>query len=244
MAKTAAILIIGNEVLTGKVEEANVAYLAKELFALGIELRRVIVCPDIVETIAADVNALRAAHDVVFTTGGVGPTHDDVTIEGIALGFGVPVVASEDMLALLRGHYRERATAGHLRMADIPQGAELIHSAEIAWPTVAMQNVIILPGVPELVKLKFPVLRARLATGTSFSNETVYTLCDEGEIAALLHEIVARHPNVTVGSYVKWRSSDYTTKITFDALSRDDAERAANDLRSALAPEKLVDVRE
>ena len=240
MAETAAILIIGNEVLTGKVVDENVAYLAKELFSLGVALRRVIVCPDEIEIIGRDIRELSASHDVVITTGGVGPTHDDVTIDGIAHGFGVPVVRSQETEALLRAHYKERVTEGHLRMADIPEGAELLRTAEMRWPTVMMRNVAIFPGVPELVKLKFPLIRERIRANRSFTTRTVYTFCDEGEIAALLHELVAAHPTVTIGSYVKWRSTDYTTKLTFDGSSAADVERAANALRTALPSDKLV----
>src|SRR5207249_4156658 len=124
-AKTAAVLVIGNELLSGKVEEANVPVLARTLRALGVELRRVVMVLDHIPTIAREVKELASTHDWLFTSGGVGPTHDDVTIEAVALAFGVPVVMSPLMESMLRDHYRERITEGHLRMALIPAGAAL-----------------------------------------------------------------------------------------------------------------------
>lgn len=240
MARTAAVLIVGNEILSGKCPDENIAYLASQLFSLGVALRRVVVCPDEVEIIARDVNELRNAHDVLITTGGVGPTHDDVTIAGVALAFGVPVVQSEEMATLLRSHYKERLTPDHLRMAEMPSGATLVRNASVPWPTVAMHNVFIFPGVPELLKLKFPVLHERLRDGDAFTNVSVFTFCDEGEIAASLNDVVRRFPDVSVGSYVKWRGTDYTTKLTFDAKSSAAANAAADAFVATIPADKLV----
>ncbi|MBK8169503.1 MAG: competence/damage-inducible protein A [Sandaracinaceae bacterium] len=240
MARTAAILIIGNEILTGKVKDQNVALLAAEFFALGVSLRRVVVCPDEVEVIARDVNELRLTHDFVITTGGVGPTHDDVTIQGVAAAFGRNITRSAEMEERLRAHYKERITEGHLRMADMPEGADLVRNAEVPWPTVAVENVFIFPGVPELLKLKFPVLRDRLRDGAPFATRAVYTLCDEGEIAELLISLVKAHPEVAIGSYIKWRGTDYTTKLTFDGKDSGAVDRAADALIAAIPQEKLV----
>jgi molybdenum cofactor synthesis domain-containing protein len=241
MARTAAILVVGNEILSGKIPDANVAFLAHELFTLGIALRRVVVCPDDVDVIARDVDALRRTHDVVITTGGVGPTHDDVTIAGVAAAFGRPVVRPPHLVAMLTAHYAERLTEGHLRMAGVPEGAELLASPEIRWPTPYVENVYVLPGVPELVKLKFPLIRARLEDGASFVSRAVYTLCEEGEIAALLDRVVAAHPDVAIGSYPQWRGEDYKTKLTFDGRDPVAVDRAVADLISGIPKEKLVE---
>jgi molybdenum cofactor synthesis domain-containing protein len=240
MAETAAVLVIGNEILTGKVEDRNVAYLASELFALGVSLRRVVMCPDVAEVIAEEVRALRAAHDVVLTTGGVGPTHDDVTIAGVALAFDRRVVRDPSLELMLRAHYRERLTEGHLRMADIPEGAELLRSAEVPWPTVAIGNVIVLPGVPELVRLKFPPLRERLRASGGFVSRAVYTRCEEGEIAAVLDRVVAAHPTVSVGSYPQWQREGYRTKLTFDGRDMDAVARAAEDFVAGVGTDNVV----
>ena len=135
MSRSAAALIIGNEILSGKIVDTNTTFLARMLFDLGIELRRVVVCPDEIDTIAADLSVLRATHDLVFTSGGVGPTHDDVTIEGVAASFDRPVVRSEAVENMIRHYYGDRATEAHFRMANMPEGAEMIRSSTAPWPT-------------------------------------------------------------------------------------------------------------
>ena len=216
MPRTAAALVIGNEILSGKIADTNTTLLARALFDLGIELRRVVVCPDEVATIGRELSELRAAHDLVFTSGGVGPTHDDVTIDGVAESFGRPVVRSVAVANMIRHHYGERATEAHLRMANMPEGGEMIRSSDAPWPTVVIENVFILPGVPEIFELKLADLHKRLDEGSEFHSQAVYTLCDEGEIASLLERIATAFPGVMVGSYIKWRAEDYRTKLTFD----------------------------
>src|SRR4051812_1859267 len=180
-AKTAAVLVIGNELLSGKVEEANVAILARTLRELGVHLRRVVMVLDDIPTIARDVKELATTHDWLFTSGGVGPTHDDVTIEAVALAFGVPVVISTLMEKMLRDHYKERVTEGHLRMALIPEGAALEVTDEIRWPTVRIENTWVMPGIPEVFRMKIPVIAARLGRASAFVSHAVYTRMDEGD---------------------------------------------------------------
>lgn len=230
MGRTAAALVIGNEILSGKITDTNTAYLARGLFELGIELRRVVVCGDEVPIIRDELTALRDSHDLVFTSGGVGPTHDDVTIEGVAAAFGRSVVRSEAVANLIRQYYGDRATEAHLRMANMPEGSEMLRSAEAPWPTVVIENVYVLPGVPQIFELKFQDLRKRLDRGHEFHSHAVYTQSGEGEIAALLERIAKTFPTVMVGSYVKWGAEDYRTKITFDSSDAEAASEAANTL--------------
>lgn len=221
---TAAALVIGDEILSGKVEESNVGVLARTLRSLGVLLRRVVVVMDDVDTIAREVRDLSASHDWLFTSGGVGPTHDDVTIEAVARAFGVRVVSSPEMEALLRAHYRDRCTEGHLRMALVPEGASLEVNDEIAWPTIRLGNTWLLPGIPEVFRMKLPVvtaLVARLARGREFVTRAVYVKMDEGELKPLLDRVVAEFPDVSVGSYPKWLDPSYKTKLTFDATDGD-----------------------
>lgn len=240
MPRTAAMLVIGNEILTGKIADTNTTYLASGLFELGIGLRRVLVVPDEVETIANDLNELRSSYDLVFTSGGVGPTHDDVTIEGVSEAFGRPIVRSAGVEKLIQRYYGERATEAHFRMANMPEGAETIRSAEAPWPTIIIDNVYVLPGVPEIFRLKFEDLRKRLDDGGSFHSAAVYTLSGEGEIASLLQRIAESVPRVMVGSYVKWGSNDYRTKITFDGPDKSAVEEAMEKLIAALDPTLFV----
>ncbi len=223
---TAAALAIGNELLNGKVREGNVHHLAQTLRALGIRLCRVNVVQDDRETIAREVDSLRKSHDVVFTSGGIGPTHDDVTIAAVADSFGVPVEPAPAMRAMLERVYGERLTEEHLRMALIPRGAELYETPEIPWPTVVMQNVWTLPGVPEIFRMKLNVVRAHLRGPGSFVTRAAFTQLEEGELTPLLDQLVTAHPDVEVGSYPKWFDPTYRTKITFDGGERDPVERA------------------
>ncbi|MFT3774560.1 MAG: competence/damage-inducible protein A [Minicystis sp.] len=216
--RTAAALIIGNELLSGKIAEANLQVLARELRALGVRLQRVVMVLDDVEVIAREVRELSAAHDVVFTSGGVGPTHDDLTIESVALAFGAGVVMAPEVERLIRGYYGERCTDGHLLMARVPEGARLVASDAIPWPTVVMRNVWVLPGVPEVFRMKLPHVRSELSGGTPFVSHAVYTTLDEGDIKPLLDRVVAEHGAVEIGSYPKWHDPEYRTKLTFDGL--------------------------
>ena len=217
-AKTAsaAALIIGNELLSGKVEESNLPELARLLRRLGVRLTRAVMVADEVEIIADEVRALASSHDWVFTSGGVGPTHDDVTIEAVARAFGVAVVSSPELEGMLRAHYKERCTDGHLRMALVPNGATLESTPDVRWPTVRFRNVFCLPGIPEVFRMKLPVVATRLGAGRAFVSAAVYTRMDEGDLKPLLDRVVAAFPGVEVGSYPKWMNADYRTKLTFD----------------------------
>jgi molybdenum cofactor synthesis domain-containing protein len=236
--KTAAALVIGDEILSGKVDEANLGVLARALRELGVELRRVVVVKDDVDTIAREVRALAGTHDWVFTSGGIGPTHDDVTIEAVAKAFDVPVETSPLMEGMLRDHYKERLTEGHLRMALVPRGASLEVTEAIRWPTVRMENTWVMPGIPEVFKMKIPVIVHRLSEGghgPAFVSLAVYTRMDEGDLKPLLDAVVAKFPDVAVGSYPKWLDAAYKTKLTFDG--RDVARvRAAHDVFVATLP--------
>jgi molybdenum cofactor synthesis domain-containing protein len=234
--RTAAALVIGNELLSGKIADKNLVVLARSLRKLGVQLRRVVMTLDETETIAAEVRALSTAHDVVFTSGGVGPTHDDLTIEAVALAFGVPVVRSPAMEAMLRGYYKERITEGHLFMARIPEGARLASSDKVPWPTVVMKNVWLLPGIPEVFQMKIPLIEQELAGDRPFRSFAVLTRLDEGQIKDLLDAIVASHPKVEIGSYPKWNDAEYKTKLTFDGQDEGDV-RAARDAFASGLPE-------
>ena len=217
MNRTAAALVIGNELLSGKVHDSNTLTLARALRPLGIELRRVVVIPDEVELIAAEVNSLRLTHDFVFTSGGVGPTHDDVTVAGIALGLGRRVVRDAAIEALLRDHYGARITEGHLHMADVVEGTELYPGNSPAWPTMVLGNVFVLPGVPQIFALKLEGLLPRLRGAEApFVLRSVDCAIDEGPLKPFLDAVVARFGDVSVGSYPHWGNDDHRVRVTFD----------------------------
>lgn len=239
--RTAAALVIGNEILSGKIADANIPYLARELRDLGVSLDRVIMVPDVVDTIARDLVALSEAYDVVFTSGGVGPTHDDVTIEAVAKAFGRRVVRSPEFEALLRELYVGRLTDAHLRMADVPEGAELITNEQVRWPTICVVNVYVFPGIPEIFRVKFPVLRDRFRQ-EPWHLRMVFTTLDEGTIKDALDRVVAGFPVVQVGSYPRLYDPEYHVKITLEAKDRTAVEAATQALVASLPPEAVIRV--
>ena len=240
VVRTAAALVIGNELLTGKVLDANVHALAGSLRALGIRLSRVVMLPDEIGILAAEIRRLSAEFDVVFTSGGVGPTHDDVTVEAVAHAFGVEVVLDPTLSDLLRKVYGERLTDAHLLMARVPVGALLCGSPEVEWPTPVMNNVWILPGIPDLFKLKLLTVRAWLRGPTAFVSRALFLRLDEPLLKPMLDAVVRRHPQVEIGSYPKWFDPSYRTQITFDAETTTAAQAALDDLSSLLAPSEIV----
>jgi molybdenum cofactor synthesis domain-containing protein len=237
------VLVIGDEILSGKVQEANVATLAVALRGLGVLLRRVVVVMDDIDTIAREVALLSKTHDWLFTSGGVGPTHDDVTVEAVAKAFGVRVVSSPEMEAMLRAHYKERCTPGHLRMALIPEGASLEVTGDITWPTIRLTNTWLLPGIPEVFRMKLPVVVAHIGAGRAFVSHAAYVRMEESDLKPSLDRVVAQFTDVAVGSYPKWFDPSYKTKVTFD--SRDAARaRAARDAFVSWLDPALVTLRD
>jgi FAD synthetase len=239
--KTAAIVVIGNEILTGKSEDRNASFLITELYALGVALRRVVIIPDEVEVIAAAVRECADAFDYVFTSGGVGPTHDDVTIEGVARAFGREVVRHPELEAMLRGYFGEGIDAARLRMADTPEGSELIKDDAVRWPVLAMKNVYVLPGVPELFRKKFEAIRERFRA-EPFHIHTIYTRQDEFDIAPGLDTVATNHPDVEIGSYPTFTREDYRVKITIESKDLAAVERARDRLLALLDPASLAQV--
>ncbi|HEY4106329.1 MAG TPA: molybdopterin-binding protein [Polyangiaceae bacterium] len=235
VVRNAAALVIGNEILSGKVADANVAELAKLLRALGIRFERVVMLPDEIELLATEIASLSASYDVVFTSGGVGPTHDDVTIAAVARAFGLDLVEDPKLAALLHGVYGERITDSHLLMARVPAGSELKSSPEVEWPTPVTRNVWMLPGIPALFRLKLLTARAFLRGPEPFVSRALFLRTEEVLLKPILDGVVARHPNVEIGSYPKWFDPAYKTLITFDARDEALAHAALEDLRALVA---------
>jgi molybdopterin-biosynthesis enzyme MoeA-like protein len=227
LAESAAALIVGNELLSGKVAEANLVELARTLRPLGVRLSRVSILPDELPVLTQEIRTLAAAHGVLFTSGGVGPTHDDITIDAVAAAFGVRAVEHPLLAELIRNVYAERCTPAHLRMALVPEGAELAPSPDGAWPTPVFENVWMLPGVPEVFREKLATVRAWVRGPAPFASRAVYTKLDEASLKVLIDAAVLAHPDVEVGSYPRWFEPSYKTKITFDARDSSAVERAA-----------------
>lgn len=240
VVETAAFLAIGNELLGGKVAEANLFPLAKTLRSLGIELRSSEILPDDVPTLARAVVRLSAAHGVVITSGGVGPTHDDVTMEAVASAFGRRVVRSPELVELVRKTFGEKTTDAHLRFADVPEGALLRHAPDVAWPTPVVENVWILPGVPEVFRMKLSTLRAWVQGPRPFFTRALVLTQDEVDLKDALDAVVAAHASVTIGSYPALFNPLYRTRVTFDGTSETEVTAALSDLSRRVPASSIV----
>ena len=249
---TAAILVIGDEILSGKTEEQNARFLIGELRELGVSLRRILTIPDQVDEVAAAARELAAGVDYLFTSGGVGPTHDDVTITGIARAFGRPVVRHPELEAKIRAYFGDGADESRLRefyqgqvnearlkLADFPEGAELIMDARLGFPTIKCENFYILPGIPEILEQKFDALRDRF-TAAPYFLRVVYTSDGEGTIAEHLNATLVAFPDLMLGSYPKIGDPEYAVKLTLESKDRDYVERALAHLLKLLGTDAVV----
>jgi molybdenum cofactor synthesis domain-containing protein len=237
--KTSAIVVIGNEILTGKSQDRNASFLIGELYGLGVALRRISVIPDDLDTIASVVRECSEQFDYVFTSGGVGPTHDDLTIEGVARAFNRAVVRNEELADMLRKYFGEGVDEARLRMADMPEGSELIREGNMRWPVLAIANVYILPGVPELFRSKFEAIRERFRAAPFYAC-AIYTREDEFDISARLHDVAARYPEVEIGSYPTFTREDYRVKITIESKQESAVATARQALLALLDPSAVV----
>jgi len=241
MPKTAGIILIGNEILSGKIEDANAAYLCRELRELGVEVRRITVIPDEVSLIAEEVATFSKAFDLVFTSGGVGPTHDNVTIEGVARAMGVAVVRHPTLVGLLERYYRDTLTDAALRMAEIPEGAELITGNGLRFPNIAMRNVYVLPGVPEIFRRKFDAMRERFREAP-IHLKNVFVRIGEGTLAEYLNRLLGDFPLLLIGSYPELSNPEYQVKVTLESRDRGYLEQALADFLGRLPNDAVVKV--
>jgi molybdenum cofactor synthesis domain-containing protein len=220
MAKTAGILVIGNEILSGKVVDTNSPYLCKELYALGVDVRRIAVIPDDIDRIAQDVALFSQLFDHVFTTGGVGPTHDDVTIEAVARGMQRRVVVNAALEAILKERWSDRPEAPRIKMASVPEGAELLMEPDLPIPVLQVQNVYIFPGIPQLFRRKFDSIKERFRDLPYYGRQ-VYLTARESDVAHLLDQLVDTYPDLQLGSYPEVGNPEYRVKLTLE--SKDEA---------------------
>jgi FAD synthetase len=239
MAKTAGILIIGSEVLSGKVVDQNSPYLARELRALGVDVQRITTIPDDVSVIVEEVRAFAGRYDLVFTTGGVGPTHDDVTIAAVGQAFGCGVVRHPALEEVLRQHYGQAITAAQLRMAEIPEGGRLVGEGDLAFPVIAFQNVYIFPGIPEVVRRKFERIREQFRD-RPFILRRVFLRCDEGQIADDLHAVLGWFPDLLLGSYPILNNPEHSVLLTLESKRAEYVEQALRFLLDRLPPTSVV----
>lgn len=200
---TAALVVIGDEILSGRTHDKNIAQVASWLQVQGIRLAEVRVVPDVAARIVAAIAALRAEHDYLFTTGGIGPTHDDITVDAVAEALGVPVVVHPDARAILEGYYADKGglNEGRLRMARVPQGADLIPNRMSGAPGIRIGNMFLMAGVPHITAGMLDALTGQLEGGAPLLSETLGGFIPESEVAGLLRDTEKAHPGCQIGSY-------------------------------------------
>ncbi len=238
--KTAAILTIGNEILSGSVMDRNTPYLTGMLRELGVDLQRKVVLPDVVDRISEEVAFCRKRFDWIFTSGGIGPTHDDVTLEGIAKGVGVPLMRNPDIARFLSQRYGNALTPVHLKLADLPEGTRLFF-LENRLPISYFENIYIFPGVPEHLVRKFEAILERFRE-QPFRVKKIFLRTEEEVIAETLNRAVDAFPHLRLGSYPQTERSDYTVILTLESKSPQELTEALQFLLERLPPETIVRV--
>jgi molybdenum cofactor synthesis domain-containing protein len=232
---SATLLIIGNEVLSGKVEDQNGPFLIRALRERGIETRELRIIADIPERITRAVQELAGAATYLFTTGGIGPTHDDVTIAAVAAAFGVGVHHDPELLRWLHERHGDELSPARLRLAEVPDGATVHTGAAAPMAVIQVHNVFVLPGVPALMRLCFDQIAEQLGQAELYSR-SIYLNIGEAAIATAVGEVQNRHSDVAIGSYPSFERGPYRVRLTVDGRDRDAVDRALADLERVLDP--------
>ena len=230
---SACALIIGNEILSGRTRDVNLNYIARRLSEQGIRLAEARVIPDLKPAIVAAVNETRAAYDYVFTTGGIGPTHDDITAECVAAAFGVPVIVNPDARAILEEQFRARNIAvneARLRMANTPEGATLVENAISGAPGFRMENVFVLAGVPSIMQAMFEAALEVIPGGVPLAARTVTAYLPEGTLAGPLKALQADYPDIDMGSYPFYQVGRHGSNLVLRGMDAARLDTAVDEL--------------
>lgn len=234
---TAALIVIGDEILSGRTHDRNIAQVASWLQVQGIRLVEVRVVPDVEDRIVRAVNALRTTHDYLFTTGGIGPTHDDITVDAVAKALDLPVVVHPEARRILQDYYASRGglTEARLRMARVPEGADLIPNRMSGAPGIRIGNIHLMAGVPHIAAQMLDSLTGTLEGGAPLLSETVGCWVPESEVADILREVEAAHANCAIGSYPFFREGRVGANFVIRSTDRDDLRSCVDSLCEALA---------
>ena len=238
---SAALLVIGNEILSGKVVDTNSSFLASELRKLGVDLERILTIPDEIDLIAREVRAMSDAYDFVFTSGGIGPTHDDLTMDAIAQAFDRALEPSLSMLERMERHQGEAPNESQRKMAMIPSGAQVIDAGDLWFPVVIVENVHIFPGIPKLLQKKFHSIKDRFR-GVPFQLSRIYVTKRESDIADQLNDLLVEFPDLMLGSYPKIEERDYRVLLTLESRDTDYLMRAQESLLARLSDDAVFKV--
>ena len=231
---TAAYVGIGDELLSGSTRDTNFFCLARTLKDLGIRLARGAVIPDDLDAIRETLNLFRKRYTYVFTSGGLGPTHDDVTVAGVARALGVRVVRNPVLESKLREYFGDRLEASSLKMAEVPEGAVLHFCDQLLVPVLSVENIYLFPGIPELFEQKLDSIRERFRSDPFYTAEI---MCDrfESEIVDMLLDALRRYPSIKIGSYPQWEGKAHHVKIVVEGREPEAVQRAGAHLRETLA---------
>ncbi|WP_439494145.1 competence/damage-inducible protein A [Bosea sp. (in: a-proteobacteria)] len=236
---TAAILVIGDEILSGRTKDKNIGYIAEYLTNIGIELREVRVVPDVQEEIVAALNALRARYTYIFTTGGIGPTHDDITADSVAAAFGVSIDHDPRAIAMLAERFPpDQLNEARLRMARIPAGADLIANSVSKAPGFNIGNVYVMAGVPSIMQAMLDVVAPTLQTGVKILSDTVRAGLREGDIGTALAEVAKAHPDVSIGSYPFFSETGPDTNVVVRSRDPEALATAMEAVKAMIAAEQ------
>ncbi|HTH96000.1 MAG TPA: molybdopterin-binding protein [Stellaceae bacterium] len=227
---TACLIIIGNEILSGRTKDANLSFLAAALNDAGIKMSEARVIPDIEATIVATVNEMRVKYDYVFTTGGIGPTHDDITGPSVAKAFGVPLVLNEEARARLEARIKHPLNEARLRMAHVPKGATLVDNPVSAAPGFRIGNVFVLAGVPVIAQAMFQSLRPQLVGGARTMSRSIQCNLPEGAMAKDLEDIQNVWPQLDIGSYPVWISQGFAVNLVLRGTVEAQLARAGDEV--------------
>ena len=234
---SAALIIIGDEILSGRTAVANLRYIARRLDSLGVRLKQVRVVPDEQDAIVAAVNQCRAAHDYVMTTGGIGPTHDDITAAAIAAAFGRRLIRNPEIVAILEDAYRDSGmdlNEARLSMANTPEGVTLIANPVSGAPGWQIENVFVFAGVPKIMQAMFDSMTHRLTGGEPLRERAVIVDIGEGALAAGLEEIQNRHGALSIGSYPYYRGGAFGVKLVLRGTDDEELDAAVEELMAVL----------
>jgi molybdenum cofactor synthesis domain-containing protein len=239
---TAGVLLIGNELLSGKVVDENLHYLSTELFALGIDVRRAVVVPDETDEIVEALLDLLRRVDLVITSGGIGPTHDDITVAAVAQALGRPLELDAGLVERVKQVFGDRLDEAHLKMARIPRGTVLVESAQTRFPALVVDRVCVLAGIPKLLRRSFAAIRDRglLPASRPRLVSTVYVTTDEWTLAPRLDRVVAAFPDVLLGSYPVLDDPGYRVRLVFEARDADRVDEAVSAFVEQLPPGQVV----
>lgn len=240
---SAALIVIGDEILSGRTKDKNIAYIADHLARIGIRLSEVRIVPDDEDRIVAAVNALRSAYTYIFTTGGIGPTHDDITADSLAKAFAVPIDIDERAVAIMKPHYESRGldlNDARLRMARIPKGADLVNNPVSHTPGFMLENVIVMAGIPGIMQVMLDAVTPRLKKGRPMLSVTIVVERPESDVSSALRQTQESYPDVPMGSYPYVKDGRFGTQLVLRSTDEGVLADAAEALRARLHAEGLI----